>query len=241
MILLVMQRCWSNISKAVKMSNLCRNNVADIRKAFVRLYHDKQFCENGTIEITGASFIADEDAIFGTPNLEYIDRELAWYKSQDLSISGLEPNIPAIWKKVASKKGFINSNYGWCIYSEENNHQFAKAIVQLVKDQFSRQALMIYTRPTMHEDARKDGMSDFMCTNTVQLLIRKGKLEYHVNMRSNDVVYGFNNDLAWHKSVYSRCMQVLRKFYELEQTDIYWNACSLHVYPRHFHLLGDAS
>ena len=48
-------------------------------------------------------------------------------------------------------------------------------------------------------------------------------------------------DLAWHKSVYSRCIQVLRKFYELEQTDIYWNACSLHVYPRHFHLLGDPS
>ena len=219
------------------MNNLNINKVADIRLAFVRLYQDKQFCENGTLEITGASFIADEDHIFGKPNVEYIEKEINWYKSQNLNISGLEPNIPKIWQQVASKKGFINSNYGWCIFSKENHNQFAKAIVQLVKDKYSRQAVMIYTRPTMHEDARKDNMKDFMCTNTVKLLIRNNKLEYHVNMRSNDVVYGYNNDFAWHKSVYKRSIRALSKFYDLETTNINWHAGSLHIYPRHFNLL----
>jgi len=223
------------------MVDIHRNTVADIREAFVRKYQAEELCINGTVEITGASFIADEPSIFGEPNLEYIDKEINWYKSKNLNIDGLAPNIPKIWKEVASKKGFINSNYGWCIYSKENHNQFAQAIVQLVKDKHSRQAVMIYTRPTMHQDAIKDGMRDFMCTNTVQLLIRQNKLEYHVNMRSNDVVYGYNNDYAWHKFVYAKCIDVLSKFYTLDASDIFWHAGSLHVYPRHFHLLEDLS
>ena len=35
-----------------------------------------------TIEMIGASFIADKPAIFGEPNQEYIEDELKWYESQ---------------------------------------------------------------------------------------------------------------------------------------------------------------
>jgi thymidylate synthase len=223
------------------MVDIKRNTVADIRDTFVRKYQSEEFCANGTIEVTAASFIADEDSIFGVPNLTYIKKELAWYHSNNLNIDGLEPEIPKIWRQVASKKGLINSNYGWCIYSKENNNQFAQSIVQLVKDPHSRQAVMIYTRPTMHQDAIKDSMNDFMCTNTVQLLLRDNKLEYHVNMRSNDVVFGYNNDYAWHKNVYDKCIEVLSKFYTLDRGNIFWHAGSLHVYPRHFHLIEEAS
>lgn len=38
------------------------------------------------IELIGASFLADEPAIFGEPNIEYINAEINWYESQSLNI-----------------------------------------------------------------------------------------------------------------------------------------------------------
>ena len=61
------------------------------------LYHEN-FTEdrNGgkTIEMIGASFIADEEAIFGTPNDEYIDAEIEWYDSQSTNINDI-PYLPS--------------------------------------------------------------------------------------------------------------------------------------------------
>jgi len=106
------------------------------------------------------------------------------------------------------------------------------------KDVGSRQAVMVYTRPSIHTDAFTNGRKDFICTNAVQLLIRDGKLEYHVSMRSNDVVYGYNNDVAWHRYVHQRALACLpESLGGIEIGDMYWSAGSLHVYPRHFKLV----
>jgi thymidylate synthase len=143
--------------------------------------------------------------------------------------------VPEIWKKVASKEGKINSNYGWCIYSTENGSQFKQCVAELKNNPDSRRAVMIYTRPWMHEDYNKDGMSDFICTNTVQYLIRDGKVHALVYMRSNDAVFGYKNDYAWQLYVlYSVAAEV-----GMPVGDIYWNVASLHIYERHFKLVED--
>jgi len=215
-----------------------RNTVQDIRDVLISKLAGGDFASNGTLEITGANFIADEDSIFGKPSEAYIEKELYWYLNEDLSIQGLAPGIPEIWKSVACKDGLINSNYGWCIFSEANGSQFTNAINHLAKDVGSRQAVMVYTRPSIHTDAFTNGRKDFICTNAVQLLIRDGKLEYHVSMRSNDVVYGYNNDVAWHRYVHQRALACLpESLGGIEIGDMYWSAGSLHVYPRHFKLV----
>jgi len=208
--------------------------VSDIRKAFTQCEPD----ENGLLEIANASFIADEDSIFGTVNHEWNARELQWYLSQSLSVKDIPEPIPKIWKDVASIKGTINSNYGWCIYSKDNGYQYNAAVSALVYDKHSRQAVMIYNRPTMHADSKKFGMKDFMCTNTVQLIIRNNMLYYLVYMRSNDAVYGYKGDYAWHKHVYRQAfIQLSTEYAGLEAGPIIWNAASLHVYPRHADLV----
>ena len=53
-------------------------------------------------------------------------------------------------------------------------------------------------------------------------------------MRSNDVVFGYKNDYAWQKHV----LDMLAADLFVEPGEIYWNAGSLHVYSRHFHLIG---
>ena len=69
------------------------------------------------------------------------------------------------------------------------------------------------------------------------LMIRDNKLIYVVNMRSNDAIFGYKNDKAWHDYVHDRAIGALEKTYpELTKGQMYWNAGSLHIYPRHFNL-----
>ena len=214
----------------------------DIRCKFKKAWLDGNETENGMIEIVNASFIADEETIFGELNEEYAKNEVAWYLSTSLSIHDMQKPIPKIWKEIASKcKGRINSNYGWCIFSENNYEQFNKTLECLIKDKHSRQAVMIYIRPSIHEDAFADGMKDFMCTYAVQILIRNNELHYIVNMRSNDAIFGYKNDRYWHNIVFNMCLERLSKEYtDLEKGNLYWNAGSLHIYPRHFHLIKES-
>lgn len=212
--------------------------VADIRRAFIDLAEEKQIAENGTLEIVNASFLADEPTIFGKINKDYIMRELEWYLSESLKVTDIRPPIPSIWSKVASRSGEINSNYGWCVFSEANFRQFQRAMDTLIQDKNSRQAALIYTRPTMHADAKRDGMHDFMCTYATQFIIRGNKLHHIIFMRSNDVVFGYRNDKAWQDYVHQLALLTLKHYhFELELGDCYWNAASLHIYEQHFDLV----
>ena len=208
--------------------------VEDIREEFVRKYEaedviiDKSGCR--MLEIVSASFIANEPTIFGKPNDDYVRRELLWYHMLSLNVNDFPGGAPKTWVKVATPKGDINSNYGWCVWSDENGSQYKNVLTHLKKNMNTRQAVMIYTRPTMHVDYNRDGMMDFICTNAVQYLIRNGELIADVQMRSNDVFAGYRNDLAWQKYVHERLSSDL----DVEKGPIYWHAGSLHVYENDF-------
>jgi thymidylate synthase len=168
----------------------------------------------------------------------YVQNELLWYLSQDLNVRNDYVGHVKIWQKVADADGFINSNYGWCVFSEENHRQYDHVVEELLLNPFSRRAEMIYNRPEMWEDYNKNGRSDFMCTDKVQVLIRNNKLIYHVHQRSCDLMFGFFNDFPWACYVYERLMVDLRKTYpDLEYGYIDYVCDSIHVYERHFETL----
>jgi thymidylate synthase len=189
------------------------------------------------VEIQSASFIADEPFIFGAVNHDYVERELQWYKSMSLNVNDIPGGPPAIWKQVADSTGVINSNYGWCIFSSENQFQYNEVVRELKNNPESRRAVMIYTRPEMWTDYNFDGRSDFMCTNAVQYMIRANRLDVVVQMRSNDVVFGYRNDFAWQKHV----QDMLADELGVKSGVIHWNVGSLHVYERHFEMVSKAN
>jgi len=230
------------------------NTVQDIRDRFRTLYQlglleklfpvnefvtDRSGCK--MLEIRSASFVADEPSIFGTVNSDYIERELEWYRSMSLNIHdiprGAGPGhaAPQAWTAAASPTGEINSNYGWCIWHTDNYKQYHNVVTELTRNPSSRRAVMIYTRPSMWVDFDAGGKSDFMCTNAVQYMIRDGLLETVVQMRSNDVVYGYKNDFAWQKYV----RDMLAAQLKVEPGVIYWNVGSLHIYEKHFDLVAN--
>jgi thymidylate synthase len=214
--------------------------IKDIRSYFISALENEEYVEDKTgvktLDLVGASFLADAPAIFGTPNEEYISREIAWYESQSLNVEDIPGETPAIWESISSDSGKINSNYGYLINSEENFNQYKKVLRQLLVDRQSRRAVMIYQRPTMHEDFCVDGMSDFICTNAVQYLIRGNKVNAVVQMRSNDVIFGYRNDYAWQLHVLQNLVADINRLGEADYKvgDITWQVGSLHVYERHF-------
>lgn len=218
------------------------SNVKWIRSLFSQLYLREEFVTDKTgskvVELVNASFIADEDSIFGSPSSEWHNRELEWYLSQSLSVYDIPEPIPKIWKSVADKDGFINSNYGWCIFSEENGYQFDNVVKTLKSKPDSRQAIMIYNRPTMHSEWNHNGRSDFMCCQNTHHFIRDNQLISFVNFRSSDAIFGYKGDKFWMDYVANKLHQELLVTYpDLQLGPLVWNAGSIHIYERHFHLI----
>ena len=195
-----------------------------------------------TIEWIGASFIADEPSIFGTPSQSYIEKELRWYKSQITNVNAIGDKVPEAWKYAANDYGEINSNYGQIIFSDKYYHQYGRVLDELLANPDGRRATMIYNRPSIWEEYNENGKSDFICTNAVTYYIRDDKLHCVVQMRSNDVVYGYKNDYAWQLYIleelvedYNQCKK--ETIEPITYGDIIWQVQNLHVYERHFHLV----
>ena len=222
------------------------SNVSDIRQHFINELADEQFTidktGSRTIELVGASFIADAPSIFGTPNQTYIDKEIEWYESESTNINdineGGEP--PAAWKYAADQYGNINSNYGHLIYSQKYYGQYWQALDELVSNPDGRRAMMVYNRPSIWAEYNENGKSDFICTNAVTYYIRWNILHAVVQMRSNDVVFGYKNDYAWQRYVMNKLVKDYNEFVPgdpIEAGHLIWQVQNLHVYERHFDLV----
>ena len=178
------------------------------------------------------------DKNFQTPK-KYVKAELDWYKSMDLSIighEGIESN--PTWQSCCTQddKKLVNSNYGWCVFSEENGSQYDNCLEVLKKDKTTRNAIIVYNRPEIYKDYKKDGAHDMICTMYSHFFIRKNKLYMVHQMRSNDIRYGFIcSDLAWNCFVYQNMYEDLKETYpDLEVGTIRWTSDSMHLYSRHF-------
>lgn len=219
--------------------------VRDIRHYFANELACKEFTIDKTgaktIELLGASFIADEDRIFGEPNEEYIQKEIEWYRSESTNINdiyGKDRDAPAAWKYAADKHGNINSNYGHLIFSEKYFNQFNRVLHELKCNPDSRRAMMVYNRPSIWTEYNEGGKSDFICTNAVTYYIRDNQLHAVVQMRSNDAWAGYRNDYAWARYVQDMLVTLLDRTYSnLSIGSLYWQVQNLHVYSKNFYLV----
>ena len=233
--------------------------------AICRLLNEQKPNENGTKELLHAVFVADKNYIVRKPKEPYQTNELEWFISKSRNVEDLKSFagfIPKIWNDISDVEGIINSNYGWCCLSKENGSQFDNAMKHLEKDKNSRRAIMIYNRPSMHDDwsskrvARsydkprlvenyswhyltdkeyRELRGDFMCCQNNHFIIRDNKLIMTVHMRSLDAVYGYNADYIWFDWIFNKAVQYLKKTYEdLERGDMVIYADSVHVYEMHY-------
>lgn len=225
--------------------------VQDVRDHFIdELFHERFTIDKTgqkTIELVGASFLADKASIFGTPSEDYIKKEIAWYESESTNIYDINKesgaDAPAAWKYSANKHGEINSNYGYLIYNERFNNQYLHVLQELLLNPDGRRATMVYNRPSIWTEYKDNGKNDFICTNAVTYYIRDSLMHCVVQMRSNDVIFGYKNDYAWQSYLLEKLSYdyMMEDLYEngnvVTPGNIYWQVQNLHVYERHFHLV----
>ena len=185
-------------------------------------------------ELLNVQFIATEPTIYGKVNDDWNRRELDWFLNESLNTRDIEPPIPKVWQDVSDCDGYINSNYGWCVFSGANGSQYDHVLNKLKANPNTRQGQIIYTRPTMHTDWNRNGMSDFMCCSNTVHQIRDGLLVSSIYFRSQDAVYGYKGDYHWMKYVHD----CLAKDLNVKSGDMFWNVANLHVYEKHFHLMN---
>lgn len=138
-----------------------------------------------------------------------------------VSMPGLMSRISAFFPKPTSRWDKGNETYGPRIGTQMDD-----AIGCLRGDPESREAVVAIWR----EGDIVGGQAHNLCTTTLHLMIRHGKLDLFVNMRSNDAWYGLCYDLFQFAQVQltaARCLDV--------PVGRYFHAAhSLHLYEGHW-------
>lgn len=118
--------------------------------------------------------------------------------------------------------------------------QWQICVEELIRDNDSRRAVMFIGSPADHADAIISGSKDVPCTLSMQFLIRNKKLHLHVNMRSNDVIWGLTYDL-FSFTLLQECMLLSLKEagLDVELGSYIHTAGSMHVYEQHFGLMKE--
>lgn len=120
--------------------------------------------------------------------IRYAVGELIWYLSGVPTLKAIQ-NYTKAWDRMSDDGVRVNSNYGWCIQSKYGFDQWEYVKDLLIHDPNSRQAVLHI------KTADEKPSNDVNCTVCIQFLLRDGKLNTTVYMRSNDIWMGFPYDV----------------------------------------------
>jgi thymidylate synthase len=166
---------------------------------------------------------------------KYIAAEFLWYYMGRKDAAFIT-KWAKFWDQIKNDDGSCNSAYGNLIFNIKNEHgmsQYQWAMLSLMKDPNTRQAVMHFNMP-LHQ---YEGNKDFVCTMYVNIHIRDNKLNLKLNIRSNDALWGTPTDAAFFCSLQMQMLSHLRLTYPDLQLGTYTHvADSYHVYDRHYEL-----
>lgn len=169
---------------------------------------------------------------------KYIAGELVWYFT-GRNDTNFITKFANFWNYIDNGDGTLNSAYGNLIFTEKNEHglnQYQWALNSLIKDKDSRQAILHFNKPKHQNNNTKD----FVCTLNGLFQIRNNKLNFTVDMRSNDLILGTPTDIAFFCLLQEQMFNHLRPYYpELELGTYTHISHSLHIYEKHFQLIKE--
>jgi len=160
-------------------------------------------------------------------NKQYAYIELSWYISGKTSIR-VNPLIEKIWTKFSDDGINVNSAYGYYFFKQKTptlSTQWDWIVDELKNDPDSRRCVF-----NINNISHKYNTKDMPCTLTCQVMVRDDKLIWITNMRSNDIYYGFRNDIYCFTEIQKRLAVELN----LEAGLYYHNAASLHLYEKEY-------
>ncbi len=159
-------------------------------------------------------------------NPGYSVLEFLWYLSGHRKTNNIG-KCANIWLKIQDEQEEVESNYGTYILGE----QWDWIIDEFANDIDSRRCTIVIHQP--HHKTKN--AKDLPCTQYLQFFIRDNKLHLGVNMRSNDIIFGFCNDVFNFALFQQLMLNELRGIYpDLELGSYFHHAGSLHLYETHY-------
>jgi len=161
-------------------------------------------------------------------NPAYSVLEFLWYLSAHKKTNNIG-KCANIWLRIQDEQNEVESNYGSYILGK----QWDWILDELKNDRDSRRCTIVIHQPYHKTKNSKD----LPCTQYLQFFIRDNKLHLGVNMRSNDIVYGFCNDVFNFALFQQLMLNELKPIYpSLELGSYYHHAGSLHIYDMHYEM-----
>lgn len=182
-----------------------------------------------TKEINNCCLVVDHPSIehyslpFRNVSEKYLLAELKWYWSGDNSCKTIG-QFAKLWLAITDDGETSNSAYGYILQKKYGFNQIEQIIELLKKDPTSRRAVLNISDPSINRITTKD----MQCTVAIQFLIRNGKLEETVYMRSNDVYFGLPYDYVYFVSIAKYIASKLG----VEIGTYTHHATSMHMYNR---------
>jgi thymidylate synthase len=153
--------------------------------------------------------------------------ELSWHLSGSTRADEIGYYAP-VWTSLADSNGEIRGScYGSKIFSpfvQTPNWDQMRSL--LIADRDTRRAVFYFADTLMHFE---QGCADAACATSLQFLIRDGKLDAIVSMRSNDAVWGLPYDVF----LFTFLQEMMAVELGIQLGVYYHFAGSLHLYERH--------
>ena len=167
-------------------------------------------------------------------NLNYALIEFLWYVSARRQVNNIG-KCAKIWLDIADERGNVESNYGnYYFGSYQTESQFEWIVKELKHDKDSRRASVTIRQP-YHNNSNP---RDIPCSQSIQYLIRDNRLHCFVSMRSQDLIFGYCNDLVCYSLFQQLIFNELKETYpELKLGRLVNHSASLHIYERHYSML----
>lgn len=203
-------------------------------EAFLDLYQlvdCQKVSPNGTKKVHNVSIklLAPLDNHIKVPqrkwNPVYANREWDWYISENRSVEELKKFAP-IWDTMHGGDNIVNSNYG---YLWNRNGQLDNVINELQSNPLSRRAWITIFDGKEHEEYK----FDTPCTQGIGFMIEDGLLCMSVQMRSNDIWFGFSND----QYCFSKLQGMVAQRLGIAVGWYFHYAADMHLYKPQFNLI----
>lgn len=153
--------------------------------------------------------------------------ELFWYLSKSNDLEFIEYYIQAYCDESEHDKNgkeIIYGGYGPRLFDWKDQNQIDRIIKILIEKSTSRKAVIqLFDASDLASDHH-----DITCTCSLQFLARKGKLNMHTSMRSNDAFLGLPHDIF----SFTMLQEIIAKTLSLELGTYYHSVGSLHLYEK---------
>ena len=155
--------------------------------------------------------------------LRYAMGEMLWYMSGKNELKPIQIYTDN-WNRMSDDNVHVNSNYGYCIKHKYGFDQW-EYVRKLLSDAPETRQAVLHIKELNNIPSK-----DVNCTVALQFLLREGKLNLTVYMRSNDLWLGFPFDVFQFAN-----MQILMAMELGVDLGTYTHiAGSLHLYERDF-------